>query len=107
MRVSLIVRYSPAPLAAQASRTADKTFDRIKQQRPRDPPHPVLVGFERDIFDRRLAVDPRQQQPRQQARGARFEHLRRLPCDAAEIGLGEPVEAGQKTRDRLLCSTGI
>ena len=100
MRVSLIDCF-PFPACRPSLAHRRETLDRIAQQRPRDPPHPVLVGFERDVFDRRLAVDPRQQQPRQQARGARFEHLRRLPGDAAEIGFGEKVEAGEKTRDRL------
>ena len=77
MRVSLM--QLPLPRWPPRPRAPPRAFDRIEQQRPRDPPHPVLVGFERDIFDRRLAVDPRQQQPRQQVRGARFEHLRAAP----------------------------
>ena len=37
---------------------------RIRQQRAGDAPDPILVRFARDVFDRRLAVHPRQQQSR-------------------------------------------
>ena len=94
-------RLPDSPLAAQASRTAARRSTGSSSSARATRRTRSLSDLERDVFDRRLAVDPRQQQPRQQVRGARFEHLRRLPGDAAEIGLGEPVEAGEKAGDRL------
>ncbi len=54
-------------------------IDRLEQQCPRDTPDAVLVFLGRDIFDRRLAVDARQEQRRQQACRALFDVLVRLP----------------------------
>ena len=53
-----------------------------------------------EVFDRRLAVDAREEQAGQQRGRARLELGARLPGDAREIGLGERVEAGEEARAR-------
>jgi hypothetical protein len=47
------------------------------------------------IFDRRLAVDPGEEQSGQQAGGARLEAARLFPVDACEIGRGERSEGSE------------
>ena len=46
-----------------------------------------------EVFDRRLAVDPGEEQGRQQRRRARFEAVGGLPVDASEIGAANAEKA--------------
>src|SRR6185437_3800515 len=70
--------------------------DRLSEEPARKAADPVLVGFGGDVLDRRLAVDPRQQQSRQQSRGAALETSRILPRGELQITLGQAREAGKK-----------
>ena len=61
---------------------------RRRDQRDRDATHDARLSRSvGDVLDRRLAVDPREQQAGQQTRGARFDRVARLP--------------GRRRRDRL------
>jgi len=81
-------------------RDAGECRDRRRQQGARDAAHLVLVDVARQILDRRLAVDPRQQQPRR--RELRFQTMRRLhPSSAngsADISLLLEVPVVQSSR---------
>ena len=69
--------------------------------------HAFSIGSSVDVLDRRLAVDARQQQARQQRGGARLERRRAAPRRRrVEIGRGERVEAGQEAVAPLRPSTG-
>src|ERR1700721_77338 len=64
-------------------------------------PDLVLLALFRDIFDRRLAVDPAQQQRRQKSCSQGL-HLRtRLPGHASEICLGQAIEQPEKAARAL------
>jgi hypothetical protein len=77
--VSLIASSATAQSsAAQASRTVSSRSASVKQK-PCDLAHPLLVGFLGDVFDRRFAVDSRQQQRRQEARRALVRARRAAP----------------------------
>src|SRR3979490_1101183 len=71
---------------------------RMEQQRMCDAAYPVALRVGRDVFHRRLAVDPAEEQSRQQMRSAFFDVGARLPGDIREIALGQRVETVEVVR---------
>src|SRR5258706_16046174 len=71
---------------------AGEAVDRIEQQRTCDAAYPVALRGGRDVFHRRLAVDPAEEQPRQQMRGALLDVGARFPGDVRKIAPGQRVE---------------
>ena len=63
----------------QAMAHIAEPVDRMGQQRARGASHPVPVCLGGDVLDRRLAIHPGEEQPRQQAGGAGLQRVRRLP----------------------------
>src|SRR5690606_1911995 len=72
----------------------DKPLDRPLQQRPRDTAHAIALRVVGEVLDRRLAVDARQEEARQQRRGAPLEFVARFPGGAAEVRVGQRLERG-------------
>ena len=65
---------------------------RARDARGGEMPDGVARGFVAQVLDRRLAVDARQTEPRQQARRPRFERRPRLERGPGEIGVDEGFE---------------
>ena len=59
---------------------------------------PGLVGGQ--VLDRRLSVDPGQQQAGQQPRRPRLQALARLPVRPVQVGARQPVETGEEAGRR-------
>ena len=80
-------------IAASASRPAAASSG------ARDAPHALACRASPvEVLDRRLAVDAREEQARQQRGGARLERRARLPVDARRDSAGERVERSEEAR---------
>ena len=85
-----------ASLRAHARRTPSSLSSGCTQHRSRGTANRILRRVIGQVFDRRLAVDARQEQRRQQARSPLLERLGGLPVDAAEICIRQRVERRQQ-----------
>ncbi len=85
-------------LGSHASATSIRRARRIGDQRRGASAHGGALALAGEVFDRRLAVDPGEEQSRQQRGRARFELVRALPIDASEIGASQRRKGGVVAR---------
>ena len=75
-----------------------KPLGQLHQKSARDAANGVLRRFVRDVFNRRLAVNPRQQKGRKQPRRPSFDRVGRLPVNAAEVASAQRIERRMQLR---------
>jgi hypothetical protein len=80
-----VVQFSLAQAVAPGEAERIERWRRSQQLPLRERSHQRLVELGAEVFYRRFAVGAREQQRRQQRRGAGLESGRRLPCNAAKM----------------------